>query len=158
MIGAKADIPLKTVAEAIRTSAGNSWVAEHDISSIFAGHYDPSFSLDLCCKDLRLVHEIADSQGLPLTLGSVARSMFEEAKEKYGGDAPELSVARLVEEKMGVLLRPQTPSPARVESSEVKRCQSFDQPHSFSIASVKVDGRSPPAHASRRCRKLSLLG
>ncbi len=111
MIGAQADIPLETIAAAIRTSAGNSWVAEHDIDSIFAGHYDPSFSLELCCKDLRLVHEIADGQGLPLTLGSVARSMFEQAKEKYGADAPELSVARLVEEKMGVLLRPQ-PSPA----------------------------------------------
>ena len=106
MIGAKAEIPLETVAEAIRCSAGNSWVAEHDIDSIFAGHYDPSFSLDLCCKDLRLVHEIADKQGTPLTLGSVARSMFEQAKEIYGGDAPELSVARLVEEKMGLLLRP----------------------------------------------------
>ncbi len=111
MIGAKANIPLQTVADAIRTSAGNSWVAEHDIDSIFAGHYDPSFSLDLCCKDLRLVHEIAQSQGLSLTLGSVARSMFEEAKKTYGGEAPELSVARLVEEKMGVLLRPQE-SPA----------------------------------------------
>ena len=107
MIGAQAEIPLETVAAAIRASAGNSWVAEHDIDSIFAGHYDPSFSLDLCCKDLRLVHEIADSQGLSLTLGAMARSMFEQAKEKYGGDAPELSVARLVEEKMGVLLRPQ---------------------------------------------------
>lgn len=107
MIGAQADIPLETIAAAIRSSAGNSWVAEHDIDSIFAGHYDPSFSLELCCKDLRLVHEIAEGQGLPLTLGSVARSMFEQAKEKYGADAPELSVARLVEEKMGVLLRPQ---------------------------------------------------
>jgi len=43
MIGAKADIPLETVAAAIGSSAGNSWVAEHDIDSIFAGHYDPSF-------------------------------------------------------------------------------------------------------------------
>ena len=111
MIGAQADIPLETVAAAIRTSAGNSWVAEHDIDSIFAGHYDPSFSLELCCKDLRLVHEIAEGQGLPLTLGSVARSMFEQAKSKYGADAPELSVARLVEEKMDVLLRPK-PLPA----------------------------------------------
>ena len=106
MIAAQADIPLETVAAAIRCSAGNSWVAEHDIDSIFAGHYDPSFSLELCCKDLRLVHEIADGQGLTLTLGSVARSMFEQAKEKYGADAPELSVARLVEEEMGILLRP----------------------------------------------------
>ncbi len=113
MIAAQADIPLETVAAAIRCSAGNSWVAEHDIDSIFAGHYDPSFSLELCCKDLRLVHEIAEGQGLSLTLGSVARSMFEKAKEKYGADAPELSVARLVEEKMGVLLRPN-----EAESSE----------------------------------------
>ena len=47
--------------------------------------------------------------------------MFEEAKEKYGADAPELSVARLVEEKMGVLLRPSEPpepeKPASAESS-----------------------------------------
>ena len=106
MIGAKAEIPLETVAQAIRSSAGDSWVAQHDIASIFAGHYDPSFSLELCCKDLRLVHEIAEGQGLALTLGSVARSMFEKAKDKYGADAPELSVARLVEEEMGVLLRP----------------------------------------------------
>ena len=125
MIGAKADIPLETVADAIRTSAGNSWVAEHDIDSIFAGHYDPSFSLELCCKDLRLVHEIAEKQGLPLTLGSVARSMFEEAKEKYGADAPELSVARLVEEKMGVLLRPsEPPEPEKPASAESSKCPS----------------------------------
>ena len=126
MIGAKADIPLETVAEAIRTSAGNSWVAEHDISSIFAGHYDPSFSLELCCKDLRLVHEIADAQGLPLTLGSVARSMFEQAKEKYGADAPELSVARLVEEKMGVLLRPKKSQSTKSEALDPKNTVTND--------------------------------
>jgi len=94
---------------------------EHDIDSIFAGHYDPSFSLDLCCKDLRLVHEIADKQGTPLTLGSVARSMFEQAKEIYGGDAPELSVARLVEEKMGLLLRPKETVAQKTKTSPPAR-------------------------------------
>ena len=69
-----------------------------------------------------LVHEIADGQGLALTLGSVARSMFERAKDKYGADAPELSVARLVEEEMGVLLRPKQsqssePNNAKAESN-----------------------------------------
>ena len=39
MLGAKAGIPLHTVWEAIKSSAGNSWVAEHDVPSIFAGHY-----------------------------------------------------------------------------------------------------------------------
>ena len=59
MLGAKAGIPLHTVWEAIKSSAGNSWVAEHDVPSIFAGHYDPSFSLALCCKDLGLINDIA---------------------------------------------------------------------------------------------------
>ena len=62
MLGGKAGVPLNTVWEAIKSSAGNSWVAEHDVPSIFAGHYDPSFSLDLCVKDLTLVNEIANSQ------------------------------------------------------------------------------------------------
>ncbi len=120
MIGLQAEIPLQTIAEAIRSSAGDSWVAQHDIDSIFAGHYDPSFSLELCCKDLRLVHEIAEGQGVPLTLGAVARSMFEQAKDKYGADAPELSVARLVEEKMGVLLRPQKSPASETEDARAE--------------------------------------
>ena len=49
MLGAKAGVPLNVVQEAITSSAGDSWVARHDIPSIFAGHYDPSFSLALCC-------------------------------------------------------------------------------------------------------------
>lgn len=106
MLGAKAGIPLNTVWEAIKSSAGNSWVAEHDVPSIFAGHYDPSFSLDLCCKDLRLVNEIAQSQGFELTMGSHARALFEEARARYGGQAAELHVARLLEERVGLYLRP----------------------------------------------------
>jgi 3-hydroxyisobutyrate dehydrogenase-like beta-hydroxyacid dehydrogenase len=106
MLGAKAGISLDIVAEAIKASAGNSWVAEHDIPSIFAGHYDPSFSLDLCCKDLRLAHEIAADQGLELKMGSLARERFEEARKTYGGAAAELHVVKLIEDSAGLLLRP----------------------------------------------------
>jgi 3-hydroxyisobutyrate dehydrogenase len=38
--------------EALKNSVGDSFVVRHDAPSIFAGHYDPSFSLDLCLKDL----------------------------------------------------------------------------------------------------------
>jgi 3-hydroxyisobutyrate dehydrogenase-like beta-hydroxyacid dehydrogenase len=106
MLGAKAGIPLDTVWEAIKSSAGNSWVAEHDVPSIFAGHYDPSFSLALCCKDLRLVNEIAHSQGYSLTMGGVAQSLFQEAMTTYGPEAAELHVVKLLEERVGLLLRP----------------------------------------------------
>lgn len=106
MLGAKAGIPLHTVWEAIKSSAGNSWVAEHDVPSIFAGHYDPSFSLALCCKDLRLVNEIAMSQGFELTMGKHALNLFEQAQSVYGPEAAELHVVKLVEARAGLLLRP----------------------------------------------------
>ncbi len=106
MLGAKAGIPLNTVWEAIKSSAGNSWVAEHDVSSIFAGHYDPSFSLALCCKDLGLINDIAKSQGYDLPMGGMAQSLFQQAMATYGPDAAELHVVKLLEERVGHMLRP----------------------------------------------------
>ena len=106
MLGAKAGIPLETVWEAIKSSAGNSWVAEHDVPSIFAGHYDPSFSLALCCKDLGLINEAARAQGFSLTMGGLAQSLFEQAMQTYGESAGELNVVRLLEERAGLYLRP----------------------------------------------------
>jgi 3-hydroxyisobutyrate dehydrogenase-like beta-hydroxyacid dehydrogenase len=106
MLGAKAGVPLNVVQEAITSSAGDSWVARHDIPSIFAGHYDPSFSLALCCKDLGLVNQIAQSQGYSLPMGAHAQTLFEEARARYGDDAAELHVVKLLEERVGMLLRP----------------------------------------------------
>jgi 3-hydroxyisobutyrate dehydrogenase-like beta-hydroxyacid dehydrogenase len=106
MMGAKAGIPLDTVWEAIKSSAGNSWVAQHDVPSIFAGHYDPSFSLALCCKDLGLINQVAQSQGFELTMGALAQKVFQQAMQTYGPDAGELHVVRLIEERAGLLLRP----------------------------------------------------
>ena len=112
MLGAKAGIPLDTVWEAIKSSAGNSWVAEHDVPSIFAGHYDPSFSLELCCKDLGLVNDIAKAQGHTLVMGSFVKTLFEEAMARYGAGAAELHVVRLLEERAGLFLRPPHGVPA----------------------------------------------
>ena len=106
MLGAKAGVPLHTVWEAIKASAGNSWVVEHDVPSIFAGHYDPSFSLALCCKDLQLINQIAEQQGYSLTMGQFALAQFEKARQLYGSEAAELHVVKMLEERVGLLLRP----------------------------------------------------
>ena len=116
MLGAKAGIDLPTVWEAIKSSAGNSWVAEHDVPSIFAGHYDPSFSLALCCKDLNLINDIAKRQGYDLKMGGVAQSLFEQARLTYGDNAGELNVVRLLEERVGLFLRPQADSRGNTDS------------------------------------------
>lgn len=98
MIGAKAGIELTQLMAIIRSSAGNSWVAEHDIPSIFEGHYDPSFSLDLCSKDLNLIHDLARQLDVPIELGALVQQIFNRARLTYGGSQGELHVVKLLED------------------------------------------------------------
>ena len=105
ILGAKAGIELPTLWEIIKSSAGNSWVAEHDVPSIFAGHYDPTFTLDLCVKDLRLIHELGEYHGVPLELGGLVQQIFRRAQVQYGGDQGELHVVRLLEDVTGTHLQ-----------------------------------------------------
>ncbi|MGD1716982.1 NAD(P)-dependent oxidoreductase [Dapis sp. BLCC M172] len=105
VLGAKAGIPLTNLAEMIKSSAGSSWVAHHDISSIFAGHYDPSFTIKLCVKDLRLIDELAQKSNVPLMMGNQARNIFHAAQAKYGQDQGEMSVVRLLEDMVGISLQ-----------------------------------------------------
>ena len=106
-VGRQGGYSSDTVWEAIKSSAGNSWVAEHDVPSIFAGHYDPSFSLALCCKDLGLINDIAHSQGYQLPMGSHVLALFEKAQAVYGPQAAELHVVKLLKDRVGHYLRPE---------------------------------------------------
>lgn len=105
MLGHKAGVPLDTLWEAIKNSVGDSFVARHDVQSIFAGHFDPSFTTGLCVKDLRLSLRLAEENGVPVPLGKQVAERFELSMARYGGDSAELHVARLIEEEAGVELR-----------------------------------------------------
>jgi 3-hydroxyisobutyrate dehydrogenase len=74
ILGAKSGIDLPTLEKVILNSCGNSWVASHDIASIYDGSYDPSFSIKLCCKDLRLINELAAQLNVPIEMGALSRS------------------------------------------------------------------------------------
>ncbi|HEY6793153.1 MAG TPA: NAD(P)-dependent oxidoreductase [Kineosporiaceae bacterium] len=105
VLGARAGIGLDTLQQVILNSCGTSWVAQHDIPSIYAGHYDPSFTTGLCTKDLRLIAELADRLQVPIDVGATAQQVFRRSQARYGPDAPELSVVRLLEELTGTPLR-----------------------------------------------------
>ena len=104
-VGVRNGVQLGGLWEAIKDSVADSFVARHDAPSIFAGHYDPSFSLGLCVKDLGLVAELESAVGTDLPMTEAARATFERAVERYGLDAPELSVARRIEDDAGLSLR-----------------------------------------------------
>ena len=104
-LGAKAGISPETLGRLIPASAGGSWVADHDLPNVLAGDDDVSFTLALCCKDLRLIAELAEELGVAAPLGALARERFEAAAERFGPGAGELAVVRLAEEAAGVSVR-----------------------------------------------------
>jgi 3-hydroxyisobutyrate dehydrogenase-like beta-hydroxyacid dehydrogenase len=91
--------------EAMKGGAADSFVMQHDVPSIFAGHYDPSFRLALCLKDLGLIEDLLQSLGTRHELTTAAHQRFAEAARRYGPDAGEMTVCKLLEEDAGTDLR-----------------------------------------------------
>ena len=95
-VGLANGVDLRTLWEAICNSVGDSFVARHDAPSIFAGHYDPSFPLALCVKDLGLLADLESSVDTDLPVTAAARRAFERAAARYGLDAGEMCVVRRI--------------------------------------------------------------
>ena len=93
---------LRKEAAAALIAHGATWAAT---PSIFAGHYDPSFRLALCLKDLSLIDELLTQTGTRSELTQAAYARFREAAARYGDDAGEMSVCRVIEDDAGVALR-----------------------------------------------------
>lgn len=104
-LGLANGVSLETLWHAIKESVGDSFVARHDAPSIFAGHYDPSFSLGLCLKDLGLVEELSSNVSASLDMTRQAHEQFKKATERYGPDQGELHVAKQIEDDSGLSMR-----------------------------------------------------
>jgi 3-hydroxyisobutyrate dehydrogenase-like beta-hydroxyacid dehydrogenase len=107
VLGKKAGVELTVLWGALKSSVGDTFVARHDVPSIFAGHYDPSFTLDLCCKDLGLIVALSEATQTQAPMTARAKDRFEAARKAFGGDQAELLVCKLIEDASGVDLRVQ---------------------------------------------------
>ena len=104
-VGLANGVELRTLWQAILASVADSFVARHDAPSIFAGHWDPSFPLDLCLKDLGLLADLETNVEADLPMTAAARSAFERAAARYGGRAGEMSVARRIADDADLSMR-----------------------------------------------------
>lgn len=91
--------------EVMKGGAADSFVMSHDVPSIFAGHYDPSFPIALCLKDLGLIKELMDRTGTTSTLTDATYERFREAGRRYGPGAGEMTVCKVIEDDAGIDLR-----------------------------------------------------
>ncbi|MCV0427729.1 MAG: NAD(P)-dependent oxidoreductase [Roseibium sp.] len=105
VMAVKSGVDLPRAWDALKIGASESWCMHHDAPSVFAGHYDPSFTLDLCQKDLGLIVEACDDAGTAAPATRLVRAQFEEARQLYGGEKGELHVVKLEEDAAGVSLR-----------------------------------------------------
>jgi len=105
MVPAKYGVDPDATYRAIRASSGNSFVHETESQLILSGSYNVKFTMDLACKDLGLVNNIAEKIGVPLELGSMTQQIFMRARGLYGGNAQSPEVARMIEAACGLELR-----------------------------------------------------
>jgi 3-hydroxyisobutyrate dehydrogenase/2-hydroxy-3-oxopropionate reductase len=104
-LGVAHGVDLGTLWHALQHSVGDSFVVRHDAPSVFAGHYDPSFTLDLCRKDLGLIHELARVVRADLPVTAAATAAFDIAIDRYGPTAAELHVVKRIEDDAGLSFR-----------------------------------------------------
>mmetsp|Transcript_69014 Transcript_69014/g.128910 ORF Transcript_69014/g.128910 Transcript_69014/m.128910 type:complete len:333 (+) Transcript_69014:77-1075(+) len=100
----KSDIPLPTAFDAIRASAGNTYVWETEGPLAMNGTYDPGFALALHNKDLRIGHQISTEAGIPTPVFDAAHAVYERAMEAYGPDAGSSHPAKLIASEAQVSL------------------------------------------------------
>ena len=91
--------------EVMKGGAADSFVLQHDVPSIFAGHYDPSFRLELALKDLELIQDLIKEHGTRSELTQACHERFQEAAIRYGEEAGEMTVCKLIEEDAKINLR-----------------------------------------------------
>ncbi|MGY8908136.1 MAG: NAD(P)-dependent oxidoreductase [Pseudomonadales bacterium] len=105
MMAAKANIDLTILHQVLQHSCAQSYVADRYMPKVLDGSYDPSFTLGLAEKDMRLITQQGQHLGVNLHLGQKVYQTYQQASQKYGADQPHLSVLKLIEDESGQQLR-----------------------------------------------------
>lgn len=127
MICKKSAVDLKTAFDCIRASSGNSFLWETGVPMLFQGTYDPSFSVDLHCKDNQLAFELARKHKVPIELLGLVQQIYNRGLYTYGADAPCYIPAKLLEDTL----------------NEPLQCPGFEN---WSYSIDNVDGSSVIRH------------
>ncbi|QGG80409.1 NAD-binding protein [Litorivicinus lipolyticus] len=105
MLGAKAGLALDQLHDVLSHSCAQSYVVDAYVPRVLDGSYDPSFALGLARKDMRLICELGDHLGVDLELGKQVLAAYEDATERFGFEAPHLSILKRIEDSSETELR-----------------------------------------------------
>lgn len=98
MLGVKGGVEPAKMLDIIQNSTGKSYVADRYGPPILAGDYDPSFTVGLAHKDMKLAQDMAGSLGIRLPMCDLTTETYALAIETFGFDANHLKAVRLLEQ------------------------------------------------------------
>jgi 3-hydroxyisobutyrate dehydrogenase len=105
LIGAKAGIDLRVLAQIVPVSAGASRTFDNIPRSVFSGEFTSGGTLDIVAKDLHLACELAREVGAPAHTGLLTDDVLQRAQAQGCGQRGFPIVARILEAMAGVELR-----------------------------------------------------
>jgi 2-hydroxy-3-oxopropionate reductase/2-hydroxymethylglutarate dehydrogenase len=106
ILGVAAGADVETMAKIIGVSSGGNWQLANPVAlRAFTGSFEPGFFTDLLAKDLDLVIEMAAERNIPVPLATLARGLYERAREAGYGRRDYTSVFMPLEEDAGVQVR-----------------------------------------------------
>ena len=105
LIGAKAGIDLRILAQIVPVSAGASRTFANVPRSVFTGSFRAGGTLDIVAKDVHLACELAREVGAPAHMGLIADDVLRRAQAQgWGGEGFPVA-ARILEAMAGIELR-----------------------------------------------------
>ena len=105
MLGAKGGLNMNALHDVLMNSCAQSYVIDAYTPRVLDGSYDPSFALGLARKDMALINDLGAHLSVDLELGSQVLAAYDDATQRYGFDAPHLSILRRIEEANDTPLR-----------------------------------------------------
>jgi 3-hydroxyisobutyrate dehydrogenase-like beta-hydroxyacid dehydrogenase len=104
-LAAKAGVDVERVREAVAGGSGGSWILSDWIPRTVLTEERPThFAIDLMCKDMRLVHELAGRLGVPIAAGALAETTFEDLRRAGLGGEDFSILAAVRAEEAGAML------------------------------------------------------
>ncbi len=105
LIGAKAGIDLRILAQIVPVSAAASRTFDNIPRAVFSGQFTSGGTLDIVAKDVHLACELARQVGAPAHLGLIADDVLKRAQAQGWGQQGFPIAARILEAMVGVELR-----------------------------------------------------
>ena len=104
MLGTKSGIKPQTMLQIIDKSASGGYTSTRYGPDMINGSYDPSFTLGLSFKDLKLAKEIINLKNIKLPITNLTTSIYSKAIKKYGANSNHLNAIKLLEAKNKLIL------------------------------------------------------